>query len=274
MTAQNDLDRQLNDFLRDGPDELPYPSFDAVRDRTERTAQRVVLGPWRLPEMNKILTIGLGTAAVVVALLVGAQLLGSPSGGTGSQITPSPEPTATPAPTTTSDASPSLAAAPPLTQSFTSTLHGLTVSYPEGWIAQAATESWTESTFPLDVTLPSIDVLHDPVRATRLFLTFASQPLGDATADAWVAEQMASGEGCGTTTEPITVDGAAGVIGAEGCDVAVVTAGGRGYWLQLYASDENPDAIAAYDRAWFEEVLATVRLHPEDAIDAAASAAP
>ena len=36
MTAHDDLDRQLNDFLRDGPDELPYESFDAVRDRTER----------------------------------------------------------------------------------------------------------------------------------------------------------------------------------------------------------------------------------------------
>ena len=33
--------------------------------------------------MNKIVTIGLGAAAVVVALFVGAQLFGSPSGGIG-----------------------------------------------------------------------------------------------------------------------------------------------------------------------------------------------
>ena len=64
MTAHNDLDRQLNDFLRDGPTELPYESFDAVRDRTEQTGQRVVIGPWRLPEMNKILTIGLAAAFI------------------------------------------------------------------------------------------------------------------------------------------------------------------------------------------------------------------
>ena len=81
MTAHNDLDRQLNDFLQDGPNELPYQSFDAVRDRTEQTGQRVVIGPWRIPEMNKIVTIGLGAAAVVVALFVGAQLFGSPCGG-------------------------------------------------------------------------------------------------------------------------------------------------------------------------------------------------
>ena len=69
MTAHDDLDRQLNDFLRDGPTELPYESFDAVRDRTEQTRQRVVIGPWRLPEMNKFVTIGLGAAAVVVVSL-------------------------------------------------------------------------------------------------------------------------------------------------------------------------------------------------------------
>jgi hypothetical protein len=98
MTAHSDLDRQLNDFLRDGPDELPYQSFDAVRDRTEQTGQRVVLGPWRFPEMNKILTIGLAAAAVVVAFFVGAQFFGAPENGIGSQTTPTPEPTATPQP--------------------------------------------------------------------------------------------------------------------------------------------------------------------------------
>ena len=99
MTAHNDLDRQLDDFLRDGPDELPYQSFDAVRDRTEQTSQRVVIGPWRLPEMNKILTIGLGAAAVVVVLLIGAQLLGSPTGTNGGRaLTRPPRPSRPPRP--------------------------------------------------------------------------------------------------------------------------------------------------------------------------------
>ena len=88
MTAHNDLDRQLTDFLREGPEELPYESFDAVRDRTERTGQRVFIGPWRLPEMNKTLTFGLVTAALVVAAFVGAQLFGSPNGGFGSDEAP------------------------------------------------------------------------------------------------------------------------------------------------------------------------------------------
>ena len=99
MTAHHDLDRQLNDFLRDGPTELPYQSFDAVRDRTEQTGQRVVIGPWRLPEMNKIVTIGLGTAAVVVLLFLGYQYLGSSNTGGPGGPTATPEATASLEPT-------------------------------------------------------------------------------------------------------------------------------------------------------------------------------
>ncbi len=73
---------------------------------------------------------------------------------------------------------------------------------------------------------------------------------------------MASDEGC-TATEPISVDGVTGVIG---CEWAVVTTAGRGYWIQLYTGDESEQANA-YDQAWFEEVVATVQLHPEDAVD-------
>ena len=63
------------------------------------------------------------------------------------------------------------------------------------------------------------------------------------------------------------MDEASGLIGAEGCDLALVTTDGRGYWISLRASDDDPAAVAPFDRAWFEEVLATVQLHPEDAVD-------
>ena len=67
--------------------------------------------------------------------------------------------------------------------------------------------------------------------------------------------------------EPIAVDGAPGLIGDGDCDVTVVTTADRGYWIQLYTSGDDPLAVDAYDRAWFEELLATVQLHPEDAVD-------
>ncbi len=144
------------------------------------------------------------------------------------------------------------------------------MSYPEGWTAQAATEPWTDSTFPLNFRAPQADSLYDSTTRDNLFLTIASQPIGDAAPEDWLVEQMASEEGC-TPTEPIAVDGATGLIGAGECNVAVVTTAGRGYWIQLYTGGAAP---ATYDRAWFENVLATVQLHPADAVDVAPSAAP
>jgi hypothetical protein len=99
MTAPHDLDRQLQAFFRDGPTHLPDPSFDAVRDRMETTRQRVFIGPWRFPDMNKLVPIGLGAAAVVVALVVGTRLLGPPaSSGVGGVPSASPSPSPSPSP--------------------------------------------------------------------------------------------------------------------------------------------------------------------------------
>ena len=113
------------------------------------------------------------------------------------------------------------------------------MSYPEGWTAQAATEPWTDSTFPLLFGEPHADFLYDPTLTDHLFLTIASQPIGDSTPEDWVAEQMASDEGC-AATEPIAVDGATGLIGVD-CTVAVVTTADRGYMdPALYVATTRP----------------------------------
>lgn len=93
MTASRDPDRLIHHFLLEGEERLQDQVYDAVRAEIEQKRQRVVIGPWRMPAMNKIVTIGLGAAAVVVAVFVGAQLFGSPSGGLGG---PGDEPTPTP----------------------------------------------------------------------------------------------------------------------------------------------------------------------------------
>lgn len=97
MNARRDPDRLIHDFLMEGQTALADPVYDAVRATIEHKRQRVVFGPWRMPDMNKYVPIGLGAAAVVVALVIGAQLLGPPApGGVGGA--PSAEPTATPSP--------------------------------------------------------------------------------------------------------------------------------------------------------------------------------
>jgi len=110
MTASRDRDRLIHAFLLEGEDTLQDRVYDAVRGEIEHTRQRTGFGPWRTPAMNKIVTIGLAAAAVVLALFVGAQLLGGP-GGTGgpadptaspeaSVAAPTPEPTPSPTPWT------------------------------------------------------------------------------------------------------------------------------------------------------------------------------
>ncbi len=151
MNAPHDLDRQVAAFLTDGPTELPDASFDAVRDRMETTRQRVVLGPWRVPDMSKFVPYALGAAAVVVALVAGLQFL-QPTEPSGPAAVPSVQPSAMPSPTPA--AAPTASPAPSATPGFVSGEGGLqpgtytaqlsvgdnlavTFTVPEGWTAFA-----------------------------------------------------------------------------------------------------------------------------------------
>ena len=64
MTSMHDPDRLIRAFLDEGQTELPARTYDAVRDHIERTRQRVVIGPWREPDMSNIARIAVAAAAV------------------------------------------------------------------------------------------------------------------------------------------------------------------------------------------------------------------
>ena len=188
MNARRDPDRLVHAFLMEGQTELADQVYDAVRAAIEQKRQRAVIGPWRMPTMNKFVPIGLGAAAVVVALVVGTQLLAAPApGGVGTAPSVQPSPTPSPTPSTSPSASPA-ASPPPLTETFTSQMHGISVSYPEGWTARAATEPWTGCLYcTLVLSHPQIDVLLHPVHDDGLFLRIASQPIGESAPEDWVA---------------------------------------------------------------------------------------
>jgi hypothetical protein len=93
MTASRDPDRMVRAFLDEGEDQLQDRVYDSVRAAIEHRGQRVVIGPWRIPTMNRIAGFGLAAAAVVAAVLIGTQLLASPGGGVGG---PGDEPSETP----------------------------------------------------------------------------------------------------------------------------------------------------------------------------------
>ena len=122
--SDRDVTRAIRSWLHEDRHEDVSRIAAAVLDQVEATPQR--RATWwparRTPTMNKLVPIGLGAAAVVVASSSVSQLFGSPSGGVGSSATPTPEPTASPEPIASPEPSASPpASAPPLTQSFTST---------------------------------------------------------------------------------------------------------------------------------------------------------
>ena len=263
MNANHELERRLADFYAtEAPQRAPDRVLEAVLATSEITRQRraVIRLPWRFPIMNSYAKVAIAAVVVIAIGAVGLTVLrpGTAPGVGGQATTPSPEPSPPSSPSP----------APPLTQTFNSTLHGISVSYPEGWSKQAATVPWTGE-YP-NFGDPPADFLYDPTLTDHLFLMIASQPIGASTAEEWVAAHI---EGCGVT-EPIAVDGATGLIGAEECNIAAVTIDGRGYHIQLYTSGDDAWLASTYDRAWFDEVLATVQLQPQDAVDVAPSASP
>lgn len=105
--ADRDVSRAIRSWLHEDRHEDASRIAGAVLDKVEATPRR--RASWwparRTPIMNKTLTIGLGAAAVVVALVLGMQLLSSPDGGLNVGAEPSVSPTSEPAPELTSSPS-------------------------------------------------------------------------------------------------------------------------------------------------------------------------
>jgi hypothetical protein len=110
MTAHHP-DDLIQAFIAEGREELPDRAFDAVRGEIHRTRQRVVIGPWREPQMSNVTRLALVAAAVAAVLFGASRLLPSASGPGTTQPTPTASPSVTPSPTVTPGASaaPSLA---------------------------------------------------------------------------------------------------------------------------------------------------------------------
>ena len=105
MTARRDPDRLITAYLEDGPMELPDRAYDAVRAQIDNTRQRVVLGPWRVPDMTNFARYGIAAAAIVVVAVLGFNLLPKQAGPGGPTATASAPPTASPSPGPTPSAS-------------------------------------------------------------------------------------------------------------------------------------------------------------------------
>ena len=99
-TSDQDVSRAIRSWLHEDRHEDASRVAGAVLDHVEATPQRRATwwSAWRMPLMNKLVSLSLGAAAVVVALVIGTRLLGPPDPrGVGVAASASPSPT--PAPT-------------------------------------------------------------------------------------------------------------------------------------------------------------------------------
>jgi hypothetical protein len=241
MTASHDLERRVAAFYateapRRAPDRVLEQALATIN--TTRQRRELVLVPWRLPTMNSYAKLAVAAVVVLAAGALGLALLrpgpGPSVGG------PVPLPSASPA----------------LTATFTSTIHGLSIAYPGNWTTVPATgpDPSAEPGF----LNPAADWLHDPRLRDHLMIVLDSTALEGRTGETWAGALFDDPDlGCADEREPITVDGAPGLI----CDTLALTwVGDRGYAIRLYVSDDDPEVGELYDRAWFEAVLATVEL--------------
>ena len=272
MTTPRHLARRVAHPLRGAaPRRAPDWVLSSALTTIDSTRQRRgPFAPWRFPSMTTSAKL---SAAAAVVILVGAFALWrfAPTGGSGGPPpSPTPAPTAAPSPTAISTPAPSTFVPPALTRSFTSDVHGLSLTFPEGWAMQPATEPWT-TPGPFFFRDPFGDFFWDPRRADHLFLAAASQPLDGIPFDEWSTDFL-TGEGC-APSGAVTIDGIVGVLG-EACGQALVAAGGRGYVFWIYRSGDDVELEGVDWTAWLEDILATVQLSPADAVDASPTSSP
>lgn len=264
------FDVRIADWLEADPDLAPPDLMRIVESALPSIPQRrVVHLPWRFPPMSTFAKLAVAAVAVIAVGAVGIyafQPRSLPGVGAAPTASPTPSPTASP---TASPSPTAVPTPPPLSETFTSPRNGISIAYPAGWRTNPATKPWTTRVWP-DFVAETGDVLYDDsLPEPELFIVLASQPLGGMTPDEWTAEVIASDDGCGSTV-PVTIDGADGLVGTPGCTRAAVTLDDRGYLVVLYTGGDDPK-VDAYDTAWFEQLLATIDLRPEDLASAAPS---
>jgi hypothetical protein len=262
MNANDSLERRITDYYeREAPPRAPDWVLGTALETIDTTPQRRVLipAPWRSRHMNSFAKLAIAAVVVIAVGVVGWNMFAprSPS-GVGSQPSVSPSPSASPSPPATPDPS----APPPLSETFTSTIHGIAMSYPAGWDTQPATEAWRAGV--PNFREPAGDFIYHPTLLDHLFFVLLSRPLDGQAPEAWLDSIRSDPDGGCADPETVTIGASAGRVCPA---IAYGAAGGRAYMIRLYTSGDEGWLERYYDQEWFKTVLETVQLDPEAAVD-------
>ncbi len=272
MTHDNDFERRLADhFASEAPPRAPDGVLIEALSLIDSTRQRHVFVPVprRFQTMSNFAKVA---AAAVIVIAIGAigllVLRSGPIPGAGGPGTATSRPSASAGPSAAAGALP----AP--TKDFTSAVNGFSMKYPGEWKVTAATTTWPTG----QMTSSADDPFTDGFNGSNLAIYVVSQKLASGTDPAaWTREYQSGQElnysklpGCTVvTTEPIVVDGVTGVMDTT-CPTdifdVVVVSGGRAYDISFLGQPP--------DKAWFLDVLKTVKLNPERAVDGSPAPSP
>jgi hypothetical protein len=269
------FEHAVRDWLEDGSDRTPRPAIEAVLLAVKTTPQeRGLRIPRRFTLMPAYLRLA-AVAAVVAVVGVGALTYIGGNPGAGGNIPP-----ATPAPTASHAATPAVTTPartdPPLSQTFNSSVHGFSISHPDGWTVEHATgarssDEWEADTGPVDihdfVRAPGASTPNDLPGSAQFVLrvTSIAAPEGVA-ADTWISENITgTGGDClppAVALVDIDIDGRRGSL-RDSCGEleATVVADGRIYVFTLFVNASVSDG-----RAMFEALAETITLRPAEAL--------
>jgi len=250
MTRQLDVDRALEEWLAEGPSQLPDRAIDGIVRQLIETDQR---RPTWLPgrqRMNRMLLAVGGLAAVIALTFVGAALfLGLNSGAPGvGGAPPSPSPTSPPSPTIAPTAAPTDTSG----VLFTSERHGYSLLLPDDtWAVDELPGEW-----PLGDSFnqegPGTDAVSGPASEPALLILINSQPVpAGTTLEEWAGEYDKANKHWFPTCA--LERSAAGVVRGEeahfrnylcgGTERAIEAAmfhGGRAYVIRIGAPASDP----------------------------------
>jgi hypothetical protein len=254
MTDDRSIDRILERAARSwielGPTAAPPRVVDAALALIDDTPQERDWFPWRSPHMTP-------SARVVALVAIGALVLAGAFAFAGIGGRGSPLPSTAPSPSQAA-ASPALA----LSQRFHSEGYGYTVGFPAGWNTRSAIESWVAG--EQNIWNSGIN---DELSLAGAGMRFsgASIALGPGqTADDWLTAYAAAADRA--TWAPITIDGRAGFLTADGVAAAggTIAPGGRMFDAVVIDGDRAYDfnMDGNVDRATFDAFIATIKLDP------------
>jgi hypothetical protein len=259
--APRDPDTVVATWLDEGPTDLPEETGHAI----VVAARTMPQGRGRFDRLGRAVAtmrfdaLGLVASVAIVAVVGLAALASFRVGGPGASGLP---PSVSPAPSAT---------VPPLTQPFTSPWYGYSIRNPEGWEAIPATSFLDLTEFAANEG-PSewMDVIH-PLTTDGLFRAGSAVIPPGVNLEAWIRQYTDCTIECLAGLEAITIDGQPARLHRQDGDStfeASVVAGDRVYLFTLFTGQGGEEPGLEDGRALFDAMMATVELHPDDAVEA------